>query len=148
MAAGTTTLYGGKIIHIAAGQDNMADVSFSCRKTNEQKQFHVKLIINCIGPLTDLKKSKLPLWQNLLQSGMVDTDYFNSGISCNAKGHIIDTKGQPDPNIFVIGNLRKGAEFESVAIRELRIQAKDIADQIQNEIKPKKRRNLFEWIID
>lgn len=148
LAAGTTALYGGKIIHIAAGQDNMADVSFSCRKTNEQKQFHVKHIINCIGPLTDLKKSKLPLWQNLLQSGMVDTDYFNSGISCNAKGHIIDTKGQPDSNIFVIGNLRKGAEFESVAIRELRIQAKDIADQIQNEIKPKKRRNLFEWIID
>lgn len=145
--SGGVAIYGGKIKSLAANQNGIA-AAIQLRKTSENISFDVQYLINCIGPLTNLKKSKHRLWQNLFEGEMADTDYFDLGVACTSKGNIINKSGLPDKNIFVIGNLRRGKEFESVAIREIRLQANDIAKQISQSFMETRRKSFFDWIID
>lgn len=145
--SGRVTVYGGKIKSLEANPKGIK-VEIQLRKTAENKSFDVQYLINCIGPLSNLKKSNHRLWQNLLQGEMVDTDYFDLGVACTSRGNIINKSGLPDKNIFVIGNLRRGKEFESVAIREIRLQASDIAKQISQSFIETRRKSFFDWIID
>ena len=50
------------------------------------------------------------------------------GIASEEPGRVIDARGQPDPTLLVLGAMRIGTLWESLAIPELRGQAQALAE--------------------
>jgi uncharacterized NAD(P)/FAD-binding protein YdhS len=67
------------------------------------------------------------LWSNLLGSGVASPHPCGVGVRLTADGHLIDGSGVASPNIFCLGLIRQGEEWETTAIPEIRAQAAAIA---------------------
>jgi uncharacterized NAD(P)/FAD-binding protein YdhS len=53
------------------------------------------------------------------------------GIASEEQGRFLDARGVADPRLFVLGAMRIGTLWESIAIPELRGQARAIAEQLR-----------------
>jgi uncharacterized NAD(P)/FAD-binding protein YdhS len=51
-------------------------------------------------------------------------------VASSGIGHVFNSSGRPDPGLYVLGALRIGDLWESIAIPELREQAQQIAEDI------------------
>lgn len=89
-----------------------------------------EVIINCTGPNTDISSNLLI--KNLLDQDLVRQDELKIGIQTLDTGELINKHSQN--NIFAIGSLRKGNDYESTAMREIRIQARAISKLISERI--------------
>jgi uncharacterized NAD(P)/FAD-binding protein YdhS len=52
------------------------------------------------------------------------------GLAVDDPGRAIGADGTVDPHLWTIGSLRRGADWESTAVPDLRVQARDIASAI------------------
>lgn len=87
-------------------------------------------VINCTGPAPDLRAIEDPLLAGLLRRGAARADDFALGLEADERGAVIRRDGRADPAVRLIGPLRKGQLWESVAVPELREQARDVAQSI------------------
>ncbi len=87
----------------------------------------VNRIINCTGPSSDYYKTGSVLFKNLLDKGWMKQDSLKLGIETGSNGEIIKNNGTVLQNTFAIGPLRKAAEWETIAVREIRTQAEGVA---------------------
>lgn len=88
-------------------------------------------VVNCTGPQYDLRASDDPLIRHLLDSGIARPGPCGLGFDV-ADGQLIDGSGRPSDSISVIGPLRRGTEWETTAIPEIRRQATDLALQMSH----------------
>jgi uncharacterized NAD(P)/FAD-binding protein YdhS len=96
----------------------------------------VQRIINCTGPALDITKTENLLLKNLFDKGTICPSSFHLGIKTDSRcGCVINSKNEVQPNIAVIGCHLKGTFWESTAVTELRLQAKNMAAQILSGIK-------------
>lgn len=84
-------------------------------------------IVNCTGPLGDVRRSQDPLLQALLAQGLVAPDPLALGIDATVEGHVIGSDGQVVPGLHLVGPSTKGTLWESTAIPEIRAQAARVA---------------------
>ena len=91
------------------------------------RSINVNYVINCIGPSGDYTKCSNGLITSLLTKGWMKQDELKLGITTGANGEIIMADGNPLPNTYAIGPLRKATEWESTAIREIKMQAEQLA---------------------
>jgi uncharacterized NAD(P)/FAD-binding protein YdhS len=56
------------------------------------------------------------------------------GIASEEPGRVLDARGVADPGLFVLGALRIGTLWESIAIPELRGQALAIAGELRTTL--------------
>ena len=97
----------------------------------ELQQFSFNSVINCTGPETDIRKINDPLLTKLNQKGWINPGPCGLGINvCPDNFNITALDGEPQADIFVIGNHLKGVLWESTAVPELRLQAKKLADNL------------------
>lgn len=94
-------------------------------------------VINCTGPTPSNCAVSSPLIAALLRHAAVRVDELGLGIYTQAPGHAIDAQGQPNPNLFVVGTLRKPATWESTAVPELRQQAAAVAQAALDHVRSK-----------
>ncbi|MGO9875191.1 MAG: FAD/NAD(P)-binding protein [Acidimicrobiia bacterium] len=87
-------------------------------------------VVNCTGPHYELRSSDDPLIRHLLDNGIARSGPCGLGLDIAADGQLIDISGRPSDSISVIGPLRRGAEWETTAIPEIRRQATDLAIQM------------------
>lgn len=87
-------------------------------------------VVNCTGPESNYRKVKLPILANLIDQGMLVNDPLGLGILCTPEGKILDTAGKVVDGLWCIGPMRKAVLWETTAIRELRLQAKEVAETI------------------
>jgi uncharacterized NAD(P)/FAD-binding protein YdhS len=87
-------------------------------------------VINCTGPESNYRKVKLPVLANLVEQGMVVNDPIGLGILCTDKGNILDRNNEPVTGLWCMGPMRKAVLWETTAIRELRLQAKELAELV------------------
>ncbi len=87
-------------------------------------------VINCTGPESNYRKVKLPVLEDLVAQGLLTNDPIGLGILCTADGRIIDRDGRPVPGLWCIGPMRKAVLWETTAIREVRLQARDLAQRL------------------
>lgn len=89
---------------------------------------HVTAVINATGVETRADAMRNPLVQHLLAQGHARPGPHGLGVDTTAEaGQLIDANGQPQPAIHVVGSLRIGTLWESLAIPELRVQAQQAA---------------------
>jgi uncharacterized NAD(P)/FAD-binding protein YdhS len=70
----------------------------------------------------------------LKNDGLIIQDELMLGVEVNKYYQIIDVHQKVEENMYAIGSLLKGRLWESTAINELRAQAKEIAEQLINQI--------------
>ncbi|WP_187471160.1 FAD/NAD(P)-binding protein [Luteimonas viscosa] len=105
-------------------------VHFRPRHTAREHMRHADWIVNATGVETNIDLRPDPLLQALRARGGILPGPQGIGLASSDRGHVIDSRGRPDPHLFVIGALRIGELWESIAIPELREQARQIADAI------------------
>lgn len=121
-----TQLIEAKQLHIIKGRiasiitnNNGFEVNYKT-SNNEVLKFETEIIINCTGPESDFENIEMPLIQQLLKDEIIAVDDLHYGIKANADGEISE-------RLFTLGSPLKGILWESTAIPEIRVQAKNIA---------------------
>lgn len=98
-------------------------------KTAEYKATF-SVIVNCLGPASELASSQQPLVRQLLQRGTIASDPSGLGIHCTEDLQVISQRGNPLRGLFVVGPLLRGRFGEATAVPELRQHANHVAGQI------------------
>jgi uncharacterized NAD(P)/FAD-binding protein YdhS len=90
----------------------------------------VQRLINCTGPESDPAKFNSPVFKQLLDDKLVCVDDMRLGLRSTPEGRIIDPEGKTNMDLFVMGSLLRGTLWETTAVPELRVQAKEIASLV------------------
>ncbi len=88
------------------------------------------LVINATGPVTKLSASRSLLLQNLLRRGLVAPDDTDMGIRVDPDHTIISGDGERSRLLLALGPLLRGTLWETIAVPELRAQAKRVAETL------------------
>ncbi len=88
------------------------------------------LVINCTGPNAGFSYTKVKLFQNLLQRGLIIPDELDMGIQVGPDFTVIDANGVSSSKLYAMGALMKGTLWETIAVPELRGQAMRVAEMM------------------
>jgi uncharacterized NAD(P)/FAD-binding protein YdhS len=95
---------------------------------NSGEQVVADLVINCLGYEGN---SKTPLLLSMVKENLIVIDEHEIGIKTNYPNYqSIDSMGRAVPGLYAIGPVLLGERFETTAIPEIRVQAKEIARAI------------------
>lgn len=126
-------LLAGKIQRIVQHNGGFI-VTYLPKTSTKPFSFFVHRLINCTGPESNYKNLNQPLVRDLLYKGYVQQDPTSLGLLTDNDGRLIDSHHKTHPDIFTLGPVRKGMEWESTALREIRLQAAALAEQVLNPI--------------
>lgn len=90
------------------------------------------LVINATGPSTRITSSQSPLLQNLLKSGLAAADDAELGLSVDPDHTVRMRTGERSPVLLALGPLLRGTLWETIAVPELRGQARRVAETLLN----------------
>lgn len=80
-------------------------------------------VVNCTGPQYDITSSADPLWNQLLDDGLVRPGPLSLGLDTDSSGRL-----RPgDLPMWTLGPLRRGNLWETTAFTEIRAQAEGLA---------------------
>ena len=92
-------------------------------------------VINATGVEMRAQAMRNPLLQQMLGSGVARPGPHGIGVDSSADGSLLDADGATDARIRVVGSLRIGTLWESLAIPELRGQAAHAAQALLDELR-------------
>jgi uncharacterized NAD(P)/FAD-binding protein YdhS len=129
-ASGQLEIVPGRLRALTAAPAGGSCVHFRPRHDAREHMRHADWIVNATGVETNIDLRPDPLLQALRTRGAVLPGPQGIGLASDGTGRVIDRRGRAEPRLFVIGALRIGELWESIAVPELRDQARQIADDI------------------
>ncbi|MDQ1461421.1 MAG: hypothetical protein QOI08_2905 [Actinomycetota bacterium] len=87
-------------------------------------------VVNCTGPDFDLRRSGGALVRGLLGEGLARPGFLGLGFDVAPDGSLVDASGGAVASMSVVGPMRRGSEWETTAIPELRAQAEQVTARI------------------
>jgi uncharacterized NAD(P)/FAD-binding protein YdhS len=90
-------------------------------------QLEVQRVINATGVEMRVQAMRNPLLQQLVGEGLAAPGPHGIGVDSTEEGRLLDAQGHADDRLHVIGSLRIGTLWESLAVPELRAQAAALA---------------------
>jgi uncharacterized NAD(P)/FAD-binding protein YdhS len=87
-------------------------------------------VINCAGP-GRLPAAANPLVRGLLDSGVARVGPHGLGLDIDPAGRLVGAGGVVHQRLRLIGPLRRGAQWETTAVPEIRAQARRLAQDLQ-----------------
>lgn len=127
------------------GQLQVHAAGIECvRAAGHQVQIHLSggktlkgdLVINATGPNTRFTAASSVLLQNLVRRGLVTPDDLEMGPRVDADYAIICRDGTRSETLFALGPLLRGTLWESIAVPELRVQARRLAEVFLDQPAP------------
>jgi uncharacterized NAD(P)/FAD-binding protein YdhS len=97
------------------------------------------LVINCVGPLSDLERSSDPLVRGLLDAGLVRPDACRLGLDVDDASRPLSGQGAPSPGLYAVGPLTRGEVYEMTSVPDIRIQAADVAQSLLSDLAERRR---------
>jgi uncharacterized NAD(P)/FAD-binding protein YdhS len=88
------------------------------------------LVINATGPQTRFSATHSTLLQNLLRRGLVASDDMDMGVRIDSDHTAIAREGGRSPLLLALGPLLRGTFWETIAVPELRGQARRVAESL------------------
>jgi uncharacterized NAD(P)/FAD-binding protein YdhS len=88
------------------------------------------LVINATGPQTRFSATRSTLLQNLLRRGLVSSDDMDMGVRIDPDHTTIAREGDRSPLLLALGPLLRGTFWETIAVPELRGQARRVAESL------------------
>jgi uncharacterized NAD(P)/FAD-binding protein YdhS len=99
-------------------------------------QLDAHYVVNATGVELRAQTMRNPLLHQLLGCGHATPGPHGIGVATATDGALLGVDGQADPRIRVLGSLRIGSLWESLAIPELRVQAQQQAWAVLSELLP------------
>lgn len=103
---------------------------FRRRGGQELVALRVAKVINCTGPRSDYSKYQHPLLINLLARGLIDHDPLALGLNALPDGEVLRYRGGPTGWLFTLGAPLKGQLWETTAVQEIRVHARELAGRL------------------
>jgi len=126
---GQLQLIAGRVESMAKSNGAIS-VVVKARGSDTELRLEADRVLNCTGPQASVKTIDCPLLEKLYDRKLVISHPAGGGISCDSAGRVIGEKGAPRENLFAIGPMLKAQLFESVAVPEIKTQAKNTAGAI------------------
>jgi uncharacterized NAD(P)/FAD-binding protein YdhS len=128
----TAQLTGQLQVHAAAierveAQGNQVRVHLAGGKT-----LAGDLVINATGPQTRFSNTASVLLRNLLRRRLVAPDDMDMGVRVKPDHTVIGADGNPSKFMLALGPLLRGTLWETIAVPELRDQARRVAETMLN----------------
>jgi uncharacterized NAD(P)/FAD-binding protein YdhS len=121
----------GRLEKITANGAGHFDISF--RTIGVEQHVTADVIVNCIGSESKFDQLDSPLVQNLLTAGHIRCDDLRFGLHAMPDGRLIDRDGETAEILYTLGTALKGILWESTAIPEIRVQARDLAARLTED---------------
>jgi uncharacterized NAD(P)/FAD-binding protein YdhS len=109
----------GRVI-AAAARDEEVMLTISDRKTRGAYAMNAGWVVNCTGPTPSNRPEANPAIGSLLLQGRLKPDALGIGVETSERGAALTSSGDEQPNLLVVGTLRKPAFWECIAVPELR----------------------------
>ena len=93
-------------------------------------------VINCSGPVRDYRRVRHPLIANLMEQGLACPGPMGMGLDVDSYGALRGKDGALPPVIYTLGILRKGYLYETTAVRDIRLQAAELARLLIEDVCP------------
>lgn len=113
---------------------NGIDVVLTDTYNGATSNLEVSRIISCTGPGSDITQTGGALIDGLLASGRAVPDAHRLGISTSVDAEVLGLEGRRQPNLHLIGPLRRGDLWETTAIVEIRQQAEGLARKLRRNL--------------
>jgi uncharacterized NAD(P)/FAD-binding protein YdhS len=110
--------------------ENHVEVTYRPRRTQEKRTIVVRQVLSCTGPQPDYRKLDDPLVHHLLERDLLTPDPLRIGAYTDQEGRLLNHTGEPIHGLYTLGSPRMGSLYESIAVPELRGQARDLAKHI------------------
>ncbi|MDR3404287.1 MAG: FAD/NAD(P)-binding protein [Chthoniobacter sp.] len=91
------------------------------------------LVINATGPQSRFSATRSALLQNLLRRGLITCDDLDMGVRVDADHTVIEREGGRSRLLLALGPLLRGTLWESIAVPELRSQARHVAETLLDQ---------------
>ena len=100
------------------------------RGESRTERLSVGLVINCTGPSRDIRQGSSALLRSLLDAGLARPGPLALGLDVDDSGALVRADGTVDERLYAIGPLLKEHLWETTAVRELRVQAAELAGRL------------------
>lgn len=128
-ADGRLKFYAGRL-QILEADDSGVQALFRRKASIQHVALHVAKVINCTGPRTDYSKYQHRLFIHLLARGLIDHDALALGINALPNGDVLRYRGGPVGWLHTLGAPMKGVLWETTGVREIRVQARALAEKL------------------
>ncbi|MCP1249874.1 FAD/NAD(P)-binding protein [Gluconobacter oxydans] len=126
--AGTLRVLDGRVTAISTGEDGLIV------RAGDDMTITAAHVINCTGPSLKYQRADAPLLHDLFNRGEIVPGFKGAGLSCTPDGALINAEGDVADDLFTIGPARLGVLLESIAIPEIRVQAREVADRLAQAV--------------
>jgi uncharacterized NAD(P)/FAD-binding protein YdhS len=116
----------GRVLDVRAADDGV-DVRWLARGLPSAEVLHVGRIVNATGGSLDLRSTPDPLVKALREQGWITPDPLGLGLVTETDGTVVPSDPARGKRLHALGPLRMGSLWESTAVPELRVQARDLA---------------------
>lgn len=124
----------GEITSLTPSRDNV-EVTWRPRGGKLTRRLSVAAVVNCAGLLGDLDRASEPLLQRLLARGHIRPDPCRLGAEVDPASRLIGTGGAPEPGLYAVGPLTRGAFWEITSVPDIRTQAAEAAQAILGRLR-------------
>ena len=98
------------------------------RKTTRRRSRH-----QCHRPANALQRHALGAFANLLRRGLVSPDEMDMGVRVDVDHTVLAGDGARSPLLLALGPLLRGTLWETIAVPELRAQARRVAETLLDQ---------------
>ena len=125
-ARGQLTAHAGRVMEMAATGEGLR-VRFRPRGSRVLETLTVGLAVPCMGPAQHLGRTSDPLLRSLLERQQARPGPQGLGLATAPDGSVL---GPLADRLWTLGGLRRGDLWETTAIPEIRVQAKELAGTV------------------
>lgn len=93
-------------------------------------ELQVDRLILCTGIPLNYGRAVDTLVSRLRERGLLQSDELGLGAQCDHSGALLNAIGEPQTTLHTLGTPRKGQLWESIAVPELRLQARELAGRV------------------
>jgi uncharacterized NAD(P)/FAD-binding protein YdhS len=123
---GQLNVIAGRVQSLTACDDG-AEATFVRRGVSGPETLRARRIINCTGPSRSLWPGDSRVVDAVIDRGLGRLDPLSLGLEVTGSGALIACDGTVSERIFALGPILRGQLWETTAVRELRVQAFDLA---------------------
>lgn len=132
IAAGRLDVRAGRLDRVEPVDDGVR-VHWRPRGTATTETIPARILIDCTGPGVDPSRAADSLTQNLLASRQARADGHRLGLDVDAEGRLVAAEGEPSKRLFVLGPPSRAVFWEIVAVPDIRVRARALADRLAEQ---------------
>lgn len=116
---------------VADALDALVDRGVVTVRAGRAADVPTDVVVDCTGPRPFASRGWSRLVDAMLDYGVVRPDALGIGLAVDDDGALLDDRGEASPRLWALGPARRGSQWESTAVPEIRSHASRIAARVR-----------------